>query len=97
MRCLRVAQLSYAVDDMRTLIFAIFLIFSNFGFAETHQFYEFRSQISITKEVFDRWDSNLFTSENANLVSKNYGGAEPPTNIYRIIFWPVLPINTVRI
>ena len=81
MRCPRVAQPLHPVDDMRTLIFIMFLIFSNFGFAETHRFYEFRSQISITKEVFDRWDLNLFTSENANLASQNYGGAEPPTNI----------------
>lgn len=72
------------VDDMRILILVIFLLFCNFVSAETpetKQFYEFRSQISVTKEIFDRWDLNLFTSENANLVSKNYGGVEAPTNI----------------
>lgn len=69
---------------MKILILVIFLFFCNFVSAETpetKQLYEFRSQISVTKEIFDRWDLNLFTSENANLVSKNYGGVEAPTNI----------------
>ena len=64
-----------------TLFFA-FLIFSNDSYADdTHQFYEFRTQISLTKQVFDHWDLNIFTSENANLVDKTYDGQQPPTNV----------------
>jgi hypothetical protein len=67
---------------MRRLLFFAFLIFSNDSYADdTHQFYEFRTQISLTKQVFDRWDLNIFTSENANLVDKTYDGQQPPTNV----------------
>ena len=70
------------VDDMKLFLFFIFLIFSNCLYADnTHQFYEFRTQISLTKQVFDRWDLNIFMSENANLVDKTYGGEQPPTNV----------------
>ncbi|MEO9061123.1 MAG: DUF2490 domain-containing protein [Nitrosospira sp.] len=67
---------------MKRFLFFAFLIFSNDSYADdTHQFYEFRTQISLTKQVFDRWDLNIFTAENANLVDKTYGGQEPPTNV----------------
>lgn len=67
---------------IRALSFALFFVFIECAVAETHQYYEFRSQISITKlDIIDRWDLNLFTSENANLSSKNHDGVEPPVNI----------------
>ncbi|MBY0485425.1 hypothetical protein, partial [Nitrosomonas sp.] len=51
--------------DIRALSFALFFVFIECAVAETHQYYEFRSQISITKlDIIDRWDLNLFTSEN---------------------------------
>ncbi|SCX85097.1 DUF2490 domain-containing protein [Nitrosospira sp. Nsp13] len=68
--------------DMKLLLIFVIFIFSNCSYADnTHQFYEFRTQISLTKQVFDRWDLNVFTSQNANLVDKTYGGEHAPTNI----------------
>ena len=67
---------------MKRFLFFTFFIFSNFSNADdTHEYYEFRTQISLTKQVLDRWDLNIFTAENANLVDKTYGGQRPPTNV----------------
>jgi hypothetical protein len=59
---------------MRKLLSIIFLIFNGAVFAETQHFYEFRSQMSITKEISDRWDLNVFVSENANLSGRHQEG-----------------------
>jgi hypothetical protein len=70
------------VKGMGRALFFAFLVFGGAAHADdTHHFYEFRTQISLTKQVLDRWDLNIFTSENANLVDKAYGGEQPPTNV----------------
>jgi hypothetical protein len=37
------------------------------SYAETQQLYGFRPQISITKDISDKWDLNVFSSNNSNL------------------------------
>jgi hypothetical protein len=66
---------------MKILVFVMFLIFSDAIVAETQQFYGFRPQISITKDVSDRWDFNVFTSNNSNLNDKHYGNTQFPADI----------------
>lgn len=62
-------------------LFIILFIFSNPILAETQFFYGFRPQISITKNISDRWDWNVFTSDNTNLTDKTYGKTHFPENI----------------
>lgn len=67
---------------MKVLPLIFFFGFIKFAVAETHQYYESRLQVSITKsDIIDRWDLNLFTSQNINLASKDYSGTELPINI----------------
>jgi hypothetical protein len=49
--------------------------------AETQHLYGFRPQISITKDISDRWDFNVFSSNNSNLNDKAYGNTRFPADI----------------
>jgi Protein of unknown function (DUF2490) len=56
----------------KPLLFVILLISGNPTFAETQQLYGFRPQISLTKVVSDRWDFNVFSSNNSNLTNNQF-------------------------
>ena len=75
---------------MRTLALVIFLIFSSAILAETQQLYGFRPQISLTKVVSDRWDINVFSSNNSNLNDKTYGRTQFPADIQQ--YFQISPI-----
>lgn len=66
---------------MKVLALVMFLIFSKTTYAETQVLYGFRPQVSITKAVSDRWDFNVFTSNNSNLNDKHYGKIQFPTDL----------------
>ncbi len=66
---------------MKTLVFVMLLLFSGAIFAETQQLYGFRPQISLTKVVSDRWDFNVFSSNNSNLNDTTYGKTQFPADI----------------
>ncbi|HET7062520.1 MAG TPA: DUF2490 domain-containing protein [Nitrosospira sp.] len=58
----------------KKLVFVMLLIFGNPISAETQQLYGFRPQISLTKVVSDRWDFNVFSSNNSNLSNNEFPG-----------------------
>lgn len=64
---------SRIVNNMKLTLFIISIIFSHSISAESQQFYGFRPQISITKDISDRWDLNAFTSTHP-IVSNNLNG-----------------------
>lgn len=68
---------------MKTFVFVFLLIFSGAISAETQQLYGFRPQISLTKFVSDRWDYNVFSSNNSNLNDKTFGNTQYPTVIHQ--------------
>lgn len=49
--------------------------------AETQLLYGFRPQVSITKAISDRWDLNVFSSNNFNLNDRTYGNTRFPADI----------------
>ncbi len=66
---------------MKITLFILFSIFSHSIFAESQQFYGFRPQINITKDIHDKWDLNVFTSTHPILIDKNDGRARSPADI----------------
>ena len=81
---------------MKITLFILFSIFSHSIFAESQQFYGFRPQINITKDIHDKWDLNVFTSTHPILTDKNDGRAQSPADI-QYFFRLALFINTVPI
>ncbi len=70
-----------STDSIKVILFIISIAFSHSIFAESQQFYGFRPQINITKEVSDRWDINVFTSTHPILTDNINGRTRFPTDI----------------
>lgn len=71
---------SYLCVDYKILLLVMLAFYSKQLFAETQQLYGFRPQISITKDISDKWDLNVFSSNNSNL-NPTTGNTQFPADI----------------
>ena len=61
-------------------LLALLAFHGGHSYAETQQLYGFRPQISITKDISDKWDLNVFSSNNSNL-NPSTGNTQFPADI----------------